>query len=304
MTKLLINESPIMIIPSLAVKMGLNESVVLQQIHYWLQTSSHVIEGRKWIYNSYKEWQKQMPFWSATTLKRIIRSLEEQGFLISANWNKLKMDKTKWYTIDYQRLESLEEGPVASDTTWSTQVQAGSIPIPGPTQVQAELFATPGQPTLQADPFTTSGQSSVQIDPSEGSDWTIEETSLTQAIPEITTETTTERKPIVDIVDYLNAKTDANYKLGTKKTNQLIQARLREGFTVEDFKKVIDLKTAEWLDDPHMSTYLRPETLFGNKFESYLNQKPQANPLFEKRRGQTSIKQTLNEEDFDLDDEA
>ncbi|MFC4802586.1 conserved phage C-terminal domain-containing protein [Neobacillus sp. GCM10023253] len=279
MTKLLINEAPIMIIPSLAVKMGLNEAIVLQQIHYWIQSSSHVIEGRKWIFNTYKDWQKQMPFWSESTIKRIIRSLEEQGFLISANWNKLKLDKTKWYTIDYQRLEAMEDGPAITDTASPT---------------------TQGQ----ADPFATSGQSSVQTDLSEMSDWTTEEFGLTQALPEITTETTTEKKPIVDIVDYLNAKTDANYKSGTKKTNQLIQTRLKEGFTVEDFKKVIDLKTAEWLDDPHMSTYLRPETLFGNKFESYLNQKPQANPLFEKRRGQTSFKQTLNEEDFDLDDEA
>ncbi|WP_423800031.1 conserved phage C-terminal domain-containing protein [Neobacillus sp. SAB-20_R2A] len=278
MTKLLLNEAPIMIIPSLAVKMGLNEAIVLQQIHYWIQTSSHVIEGQKWIYNSYKEWQKQMPFWSESTIKRTIRSLEEQGFLISSNWNKLKLDKTKWYTIDYQLLESLGEGPAIADTTPTTQVQA--------------------------DLFTTSGQPSVQTDLSESPDWTTEEINLTQAIPENTSETTTEKKPIVDIVDYLNAKTDANYKSGTKKTNQLIQARLREGFTVEDFKKVIDLKTAEWLDDPHMSTYLRPATLFGTKFESYLNQKSQANPLFEKRRGQTATTRTLNEEDFDLNDEA
>lgn len=277
MTKLLLNEAPIMIIPSLAVKMGLNEAIVLQQIHYWIQTSSHVIEGQKWIYNSYKEWQKQMPFWSESTIKRTIRLLEEQGFLISSNWNKLKLDKTKWYTIDYQRLESLEEGPTIVDTTPTTQVQA-------------DLFATSDQP-------------SVQTDLSESSDWTTEEINLAQAIPENTSETTTEKKPIVDIVDYLNAKTNASYKSGTKKTKQLIQARLREGFTVEDFKKVIDLKSAEWLDDPHMSTYLRPETLFGTKFESYLNQKSQANPLFEKRRGQTVTK-PLNEEDFDLDDEA
>lgn len=47
MSKLLIQESPVMIIPSLAVKIGLNEAVILQQIHYWVSMSNHVIEGRK-----------------------------------------------------------------------------------------------------------------------------------------------------------------------------------------------------------------------------------------------------------------
>jgi hypothetical protein len=50
-----------MIIPSLAAKIGLNEAVVLQQIHYWLGISKHNIEGRTWVYNTYEEWQKQLP---------------------------------------------------------------------------------------------------------------------------------------------------------------------------------------------------------------------------------------------------
>ncbi|MFK9094406.1 hypothetical protein [Bacillus salipaludis] len=68
MSRLLINESPVMIIPSLAAKIGLNEAVVLQQIHYWLGISKHNIEGRTWVYNTYEEWQKQLPFWSVSTI--------------------------------------------------------------------------------------------------------------------------------------------------------------------------------------------------------------------------------------------
>ena len=110
MSKLLVNECPVMVVPSLAVKLGLNEAVVLQQIHYWLEASLHVVEGRKWVYKTYREWQRQLPFWSESTIKRAIRSLESQGYLISANWNRLKLDKTKWYTIDSERLLELEEG--------------------------------------------------------------------------------------------------------------------------------------------------------------------------------------------------
>lgn len=75
------------------------------------------------------------------------------------------------------------------------------------------------------------------------------------------------------ILDYLNDSAKTNYRMTTKKTQRLIHARLKEGFTVDDFKTVIDKKCAEWLHNPEMSQYLRPETLFGNKFEGYLNQK-------------------------------
>ena len=74
------------------------------------------------------------------------------------------------------------------------------------------------------------------------------------------------------IVDYLNEKTNSKYKHTTPKTKSLINARLKEGFTVEDFTKVIDTKCNEWLSDDRMKVYLRPETLFGTKFEGYLNQ--------------------------------
>lgn len=81
-------------------------------------------------------------------------------------------------------------------------------------------------------------------------------------------------KYIVDIVDHLNMKTGKNFKSNSKKTKSLINSHIREGFKVEDFKKVIDIKTSEWLNDKQMAKYLRPETLFGNKFEGYLNQNP------------------------------
>lgn len=74
------------------------------------------------------------------------------------------------------------------------------------------------------------------------------------------------------IVLYLNNVAGTNYRYTTRKTQQLIKARLNEGFTEEDFKTVIDKKAIEWLNDPNFAKYLRPETLFGTKFESYLNE--------------------------------
>lgn len=74
------------------------------------------------------------------------------------------------------------------------------------------------------------------------------------------------------IVDYLNQKAGTKYKSSSKKTQTCIHARLAEGFTEDDFKVVIDKKCAEWLGT-EFEQYLRPETLFGTKFESYLNAK-------------------------------
>lgn len=78
-----------------------------------------------------------------------------------------------------------------------------------------------------------------------------------------------------DIVDHLNEKAGTNYRATTEKTKALIHARMAEGFTVDDFKIVIDKKCAEWRGTD-MEQYLRPETLFGTKFEGYLNAKPAA----------------------------
>lgn len=74
------------------------------------------------------------------------------------------------------------------------------------------------------------------------------------------------------IISYLNEKAHTKYRPSSSKTKTLIKARLNERFTIDDFKKVIDNKTSEWLNT-EMEKYLRPETLFGTKFESYLNQK-------------------------------
>lgn len=82
--------------------------------------------------------------------------------------------------------------------------------------------------------------------------------------------TTIHISEIKEIISYLNQKARTNYKPTTKTTQKHINARLNEGYTVEDFKKVIDTKCSEWLNTDY-SKYLRPETLFGNKFESYLN---------------------------------
>ncbi|MDU2271887.1 MAG: conserved phage C-terminal domain-containing protein [Staphylococcus epidermidis] len=107
-----------------------------------------------------------------------------------------------------------------------------------------------------------------------------------ESLTEITTKTTTEitnnnilspsstAYPYKDVIDFLNQQTGKNYKSTTKKNQTVIRARTDEGFSLDDFKRVIDNKVAEW-KGTNMEKYLRPETLFGTKFEGYLNQELQ-----------------------------
>ena len=107
-SQLLIHEEPLQVLPSLAVAVGLNEAIILQQVHYWLKRTEHLMEGKPWVYNSYVQWRGQFPFWSHDTIKRAIQHLEALGVLIStARFNRKPIDKTKWYTINYDRLNDV-----------------------------------------------------------------------------------------------------------------------------------------------------------------------------------------------------
>ena len=109
MSRLIINERPLLIPPTLAAEIGLNEAIVLQQIHFLLSISDHNYDGRKWVYNSYDDWQKQFPFWSKPTIVRIFKRLEDAELIVTGNYNKRLYDRTKWYTVNYKKLAILSD---------------------------------------------------------------------------------------------------------------------------------------------------------------------------------------------------
>lgn len=130
--KLLFDEQPLLIMPQLAVKIGLHESIVLQQIHYWLEINKkadkNFKDGFYWTFNSYEEWQKQFPFWNVVTIKRIIARLKSQKLIVCGNYNKMKIDRTKWYRIDYNVLESIESSPLCQNDTMHSNKKSKAIP--------------------------------------------------------------------------------------------------------------------------------------------------------------------------------
>jgi hypothetical protein len=127
MSKLIINEHPLMVLPSLATAIGLNEAIILQQVHYWLdpRTNKNIKNGVTWVYNTYHQWAKQFPFWSEVTIGRIIRSLENKGLLKSSYLSPRSLKKEKWYTIDYVVLNNLSAS-LNNDANSSSQAIAST----------------------------------------------------------------------------------------------------------------------------------------------------------------------------------
>lgn len=111
-SNLLFNEEPLVINKMAARVLGLNEAIVLQQIHYWMDINRkakiNFHDGRTWTYNTYESWQKDnFDFWSVATLKRIFKSLFNKGILLKGNYNLYKYDRKLWVSIDYDKLDIL-----------------------------------------------------------------------------------------------------------------------------------------------------------------------------------------------------
>ena len=154
-SKLLIDEPPLQVLPSLARLLDVNKAIILQQIQYWSKTSGHEIEGASWIYNSYKEWSRQFPWLTARAVRWHIKGLEEMGLIVAGNFNQDARDNTKWYKIDYVKLEELlnASGGVAKSDIPSVnkrqvQVAKNGRPLP---ETTSETTIEPQLEVLVAD---------------------------------------------------------------------------------------------------------------------------------------------------------
>lgn len=109
---LLFKFRPLVVNPQLAERIGLNEAIVLQQLKYWLSETGAGVEhaGRRWIYNSVEQWQQQFPFWSVDTVKRALKSLQNQGIVLVEQLAKSRHDHTNHYAINYESSALIDQG--------------------------------------------------------------------------------------------------------------------------------------------------------------------------------------------------
>lgn len=188
---LLFNDQPITINRKLAKCLGLKEAVVFQQIHYWLEinkkTNNNYKEGKYWTYNSVKDWQKnEFDFMSVRTVERTLQALEKSGLLESACFNKMAGDKTKWYTINYNKLLEVCDKKLAEKEKLSAKRSESGKKGAAVKKANNDTIEDTIQPTWQnGEPYNQLGRT---IQPT----WQNDTTNLAEPIPETTTETTTE----------------------------------------------------------------------------------------------------------------
>lgn len=119
---LLINEQSLQVLPSLATALGLEEAIVIQQLHYWLNNPKNDgridDHGNKWIYNTYEEWQEgNFPFWSVDKIQRIFLSLKKQGVIIIRQLDAKRRDMRNFYRIDYDKLCTMDDSVLRPSNT-------------------------------------------------------------------------------------------------------------------------------------------------------------------------------------------
>ena len=226
--ELLFNDEPITINRKLAKCLGLKEAAVFQQIHYWLKINekknNNYINGRYWTYNSLKNWhEEEFDFLSVRTLERTLQALEKEGLLITDTFNKMKGDKTKWYTINYDKLVEVAESRLIEKEELSKKRRES-----GKKGITQKLANASKKATLEnTDPIQPNWQNgaSNQIGRTIQPNWQNHSTKLAEPIPKTSTKTSTETSSSSNItpVPTLNLKVyfEKNIcKLGTSTERQ------------------------------------------------------------------------------------
>lgn len=112
-SRLLLDEQPLQVLPSLAAAIGVNAAILLQQINYWIKHAEKAKDARKhkagkwWTYNTYAEWREQMPWLSESGIRKLVKELREQGLIATVKHGPKGRDHTLWYTINYDAVNAL-----------------------------------------------------------------------------------------------------------------------------------------------------------------------------------------------------
>lgn len=263
-----------------------NEAKILNQFLYWTKNTYSFAEQIKeekkrleregdtekrididveelkagWIYKSIDNlYDELLGDISQDTIAKCIKNLISKGFLFRRRNPRLKWDRTYQYRVDLVKIsESLQE------KGWTIEEFKITTFNKKQTCISEKSEFNSGKVGVQNQDFPEAIPEINNIDYIKENNIYIVENQENEKQEQI---------PYQEIVEYLNEKTGKQYRYTTPKTRELIKARWNEGFTLDDFKKVIDNKTLLWKGEKE-EIYLRPVTLFGTKFESYLNEDP------------------------------
>lgn len=284
-----------------AAKYGTNVSILLGNISYWIEKNKengkHFHDGRFWTYNTVSAFHGLFPFMSESAIGTALGKAEAEGLLVKGNYNKLPFDRTKWYALT-EKGEALfgsqtskccaTDSPSEGDSISQKSKMEGS-------KIENDISEIEGSNTKVK-----------QINSSENNQTYIVRKGASARRPAPSRPWNEEEgAKVAEVVQALNEETGSRYRPTSKATMRHILARLREGFTVEDCKEVIRKKSVEW-GGTEMAKYLRPETLFGSKFEGYLNahEDTKARERAERAKADAEWRKSVDERCADWDEDV
>ena len=242
-----------------AKRYGVNCAVILNNIYHWITKNEangeNFYDGYYWTYNSTKAFNDLFPYLTQKQIETALKKLRDEGILITGNYNENKYDRTLWYAITEKGKSILHTGEMDFTSGVNGFYPEGKA-IPNiNTNINTNINNN----------INNNNNIDYKKENKKEKDGNSQENQIETLVPKGAYE---------EILNYLNEKTKRNFR-NIETNRKHIRARFNESksspYTVEDFKRVIDNKCAEWLGDEKMQKYLRPETLFGRKFESYLN---------------------------------
>lgn len=283
-----------------AAKYGTNVSILLGNINYWIQKNKengkHFHDGRYWTYNTVAAFHALMPFMSESSIVTALGKAEAEGLLVTGNYNKLPFDRTKWYALTEKGeaiFGSHDSKCRATDSTSEGDSISKKSKMDG-SKIENDISEIDGSNTKVK-----------QMNNSEENQKHIVRKDASAQRPEPSRPWNDEEaEKVAEVVQELNEKTGSHYRPTSKATMRHVLARLREGFTIDDCKEVIRKKSDEW-GGTDMAKYLRPETLFGSKFEGYLNapEDPKAKERAEKAKADAEWRKSIDERCADWDED-
>lgn len=240
----------------LAKKLGVLEAILLENIYFWIEknksNNKHFYDGKYWTYNSRKAFTEIFPYATERKIQLALERLEKCNLIVTGNYNKFANDRTKWFSITEDGLNELTKCTITLNKMFNKNEQ-NVQPLPD------------NKPDIYYPPIIPQGKKEDKNESENEDD---------------SEEASNNKELIETVIDYLNKKGNTTFKATNKRTVSLINARVRQGYTLDDFKDVIWHCYCEWVQEPFKfkngkmsDTYFRPSTLFNEtNFENYLQE--------------------------------
>lgn len=141
----------------LAKKYGCEEAIIIQSLSFWIEKNKankkHEHDGRFWTYNSVRAWQELFPYWTENQVRRVLKSLVDQGVVVVGNFNKAGYDRTTWYSLNHKSISANVEMDVDESENGSLRTQT-PIPDKDTNRVQIEEGGSDGKETVSTRPVS------------------------------------------------------------------------------------------------------------------------------------------------------